>query len=560
MSDSNSPDPNNDPADPNLRAVGANSPDNGSSDKGLTPPKSVDETQAVASKLTALSGASLVGHRLGDYQILRKLGRGGMADVYAARHLSLARDVAIKVLRSDFARDQDYVSRFRREARAAAKLNHPNIVQVYDVGSVDETHFIAQELIDGQNLREHLSDQGSLTTDEAIQTLIAVGGALEAAADVGITHRDIKPENIMRSTRGDVKVADFGLARLGVDTDASRADLTQAGLTLGTPRYMSPEQVQGKVVDVRSDLYSLGVSMYHLLAGRPPFEADDPLALAVMHLHETPDPLDRARGASDIPEWLVAVIARLMNKLPTDRYQSPTEMLNAVRSRTSVAADGMQGAIGTSAATIRLQRVSDTARRARRSHWLRWAACLLIPLCFGGAVAAWASQRPTIRVKELLRPEMVPQATTVEEQFLIAVTRDDVKAWEAVSEYFPANSAKNRAYFAKSMLQLARLNASQGRYHDAYAALNRLLADPAVGRKYRLIAWNRRCHVLEEMGGSESRDPRIAEALKDAKHQFETSYNTLKAENPAAIELFERVVPEPERLQVSVGSADTNEN
>ncbi|EMI20186.1 serine/threonine protein kinase with PASTA sensor(s), partial [Rhodopirellula maiorica SM1] len=193
-----------------------------------------------------------------------------MADVYSARHLSLGRDVAIKILRSDFARDKDYVTRFRREAKAAAKLNHPNIVQVYDVGSVDSFHYIAQELVDGENLRSVLSKRGSLTTDEAIDVIVGVASAIEVASEASITHRDIKPENIMRSDRGIVKVADFGLARLGLDVDATRGDLTQAGLTLGTPRYMSPEQVQGHTVDVRSDLYSLGVTMYHLIAGRPP--------------------------------------------------------------------------------------------------------------------------------------------------------------------------------------------------------------------------------------------------------------------------------------------------
>ena len=260
-------------------------------------PQSLQKTQPELSPLgpsdTEPMSGSLIGTRLGDFQIMRKLGRGGMADVYAARQLSLGRDVALKVLRTDYARDKDYVERFRREARAAAKLNHPNIVQVYEVGTVDSQHYISQELIEGDNLRQRLDRYGAITAEEAVEVLVGVAAALEVASEAGITHRDIKPENIMRSTRGIIKVADFGLARLGADVATSQASLTQAGLTLGTPRYMSPEQVQGKSVDARSDLYSLGVSMYHLLAGRPPFEADDPLALALMHLHETPMPLDR---------------------------------------------------------------------------------------------------------------------------------------------------------------------------------------------------------------------------------------------------------------------------
>ena len=253
-----------------------------SSSPGTTRPDSSGntETESFGSK----SSGSLIGTRLGNYQIMRKLGRGGMADVYAARQLSLGRDVALKVLRSDFARDKDYVQRFRREARAAAKLNHPNIVQVIEVGNVESLHYIAQELIDGENLRQRLDREGAISPADAVEVLVGVASALEVASEAGITHRDIKPENIIRSSRGMMKVADFGLARLGADVAATQSNLTQAGLTLGTPRYMSPEQVpgpgRGRAI---SDLYSLGVSMYHLLAGRPPFEADDPLALAVLH-------------------------------------------------------------------------------------------------------------------------------------------------------------------------------------------------------------------------------------------------------------------------------------
>ena len=183
------------------------------------------------------TSGSLIGSRLGDYQVMRKLGRGGMADVYAARQLSLGRDVALKVLRSEFSRDKDYVERFRREARAAAKLNHPNIVQVYEVGSFDSIFYIAQELIDGGNLRQRLEGQGAIGAEEAIELLVSVASALELAAEAGITHRDIKPENIMRSSRGIIKVADFGLARIHTDMSATQTNLTQAGLTMGTPRY-----------------------------------------------------------------------------------------------------------------------------------------------------------------------------------------------------------------------------------------------------------------------------------------------------------------------------------
>ena len=486
------------------------------------------------------SSSSLVGLRLGDYQILRKLGRGGMADVYAARHLTLGREVAIKVLRSDMARDKDYVSRFRREARAAAKLNHPNIVQVYDVGSENSYQFIVQELIDGENLRDYLSKQGSLGAEEGIEVLLAVGSALEAASEEGITHRDIKPENLMRSTRGKIKVADFGLARVGLDAESSATNLTQAGLTLGTPRYMSPEQVQGKQVDIRSDMYSLGVTMYHLFSGRPPYEANDPIALAVMHLHETPTPLDRARGKDDLPEWLIALVSRLMSKLPEDRYQSPREMLDAVRSKEALSES--KETVGTAAATIRLQRVTDAVLHRNRRIAKRTLITVAL-VAMATALGVWvAGKTPGGRVDRMLRPEQVAQTDSIEQQYLTAVTRDDEAGWEAVSLHFPASEgAANHAYAIKAMLQLSRLHTGQDRFEEANRVLDRILADPQTALKYRTVAWVRKCQVQDALGNKE--------ALAAARRKLQASYEELKKKNPEAVVFFRRVIPESDRLQ-----------
>ena len=504
----------------------------------------LSSTSKSGSLPSSRSAASLVGCRLGDYQLLRKLGKGGMADVYAARHLSLGRDVAIKVLRSDFAKDPDYISRFKREARAAAKINHPNIVQVYDVGSVGETHFIAQELIKGQNLKEVLSTRGTLSCDEATQLLLAVGSALQAATEAGITHRDIKPENIMRSARDEIKVADFGLARLGADADSSRPDLTQAGLTMGTPRYMSPEQVQGKVVDVRSDLYSLGVSMYHLLSGRPPFESDDPLALAVMHLHETPQPLDRARGNNDLPEWLIAIITRLMNKLPDDRFQSPSELIAAVRGETADVM-GDHGMIGTAAATIRLQRATDAAVSKRKKSFLRWAIALGLPLICGSVALAMSLSKKPRDVGEMLSPTETGRSKTIEEQYLVAVTRNDVSSWKAVQQFFPPEeSSKNRSYFAKSSVQLSSLLESQEKGTEALAVLDQLLSDSKVDRKYRLVAMAHRVSVLQNMD-----DP---DATRKARERLASLYAEIYETSPASIDFFKSVVPPDQRMSLEL--------
>lgn len=501
------------------------------------------------------SSASLIGTRLGDFQVMRKLGRGGMADVYAARQLSLDRDVALKVLRSDFAVDKDYVQRFRREAKAAARLNDANIVQVHDVGNVDALHYIAQELIDGKNLREVLDREGVLGLEDAVEVLVGVASALEAAAEAGITHRDIKPENIMRTSRGVIKVADFGLARLGPDVGTSNANLTQAGLTLGTPRYMSPEQIQGQAVDVRSDLYSLGVSMYHLLSGRPPFEADDPLALAFMHLHETPQPLDRARlktnaeGEPDLPEWMIAVVSRLMSKLPQDRFQSPTELLDAVRNEAATSNLGGFG-VGTAAATIRLQRATDQSSRMRQGRSWRTAALVVLPLCCLAGTWAIASGMKTKRVGEVLRPETVAEAPTVQEQFLNAVVRNDEAGWNAVGEYFqPAENSTNAGYYAKSQLQLASLlqELDEGRLRDADKVLDDLLHHPNVDRVYQVLALAKRYFVLEELG-----KPKQA---SESKQELQHLYAELIKNNPGAERLIERVLTNEESVQLGIGDS-----
>jgi serine/threonine protein kinase len=207
--------------------------------------------------------------QIAGYRVLHRLGRGGMSDVYLAFHEKLRRHVALKVLRSSLTPSPEHRERFLREAQAAAGLIHPNIVQVFDVGSLGQTDFIVQEYIAGCNLSTYLKRRGPLPSEEAVSILMQAAAALTRSARQGIVHRDIKPENILLTADGEAKVADFGLARGGEQEN----NLTEIGVTLGTPLYMSPEQIQGLAVDTRSDLYSLGVTAFHMLAGRPPFEA-----------------------------------------------------------------------------------------------------------------------------------------------------------------------------------------------------------------------------------------------------------------------------------------------
>ena len=270
----------------------------------------------------------LTGRRVGDYQVLRKLGQGAMGQVYLARQLSLKREVALKILRSDHAANPVALQRFQAEAEAVAQLTHPNIVQVFAVGEHDGLRYIALEYVDGRNLRDYLARKGAPELPLALSILRQVAAALQRASEVGLVHRDVKPENIMITRKAEVKVADFGLSRYfagGGGGGAEPLNLTQSGMTLGTPLYMSPEQVQGLPVDHRSDIYSFGVTAYHLLAGQPPFTGASPFEVALQHVREVAPPLAGLRP--DLPAALCDAVHRMMAKSPADRYQTARDVM-----------------------------------------------------------------------------------------------------------------------------------------------------------------------------------------------------------------------------------------
>jgi serine/threonine-protein kinase len=262
--------------------------------------------------------------RIGGYRLVRRLGSGGMADVYLAEQVSLGRPVAIKMLRPETLRHPGAVQRFEQEARAAAALVHGNIVQIHEVACIDGIHMLVEEYVAGPSLKTWLLARGPLDAPQTLAVLGQVGSALARAAERGVVHRDIKPENLLVTKAGEVKVADFGLARVVSES----LELTQSGMTLGTPLYMSPEQGEGKSVDVRSDLYSLGATAYHLLAGRPAFTGPTAMSVVLSHIRDPLPPLDTARP--DAPAAVRAIIGKLLEKSPADRYATPQELLRAV--------------------------------------------------------------------------------------------------------------------------------------------------------------------------------------------------------------------------------------
>ncbi len=257
----------------------------------------------------------------GRYSLGETIGMGGMAEVFAGTDIRLGRDVAIKVLRADLARDPSFQGRFRREAQSAASLNAPCIVSVYDTGEDDGVPYIVMEYVEGRTLRDVLQTEGRLLPQRALEVVADICAALDVAHGAGIVHRDIKPANVMLTPRGEVKVMDFGIARAIADTSST---MTQTAAVIGTAAYLSPEQARGEHVDARSDIYSTGCLLYELVTGTPPFTGDSPVAVAYQHVREDPTP--PSAYDETMPAQVDAVVLKAMAKNPINRYQSADEM------------------------------------------------------------------------------------------------------------------------------------------------------------------------------------------------------------------------------------------
>ena len=426
----------------------------------------------------------LTGRILGNYVLIRRLGRGGMANVYLAQQKTLQRPVAIKILKPELATDQSYVERFHREAQAAAALSQANIVQIYEVGDFDGLHFIAQEYVRGQNLRQYLNRHHVVEPILAVSIMRQVSAALSEACQQGVIHRDIKPENIMISSNGEVKVTDFGLARV---LDDQRGDLTQIGITMGTPLYMSPEQAEGGAVDVRSDLYSMGITAWHMLAGHPPFDGENALTIAVKHLNEALPSLQAARP--DLPKDLCEIIQKLTNKRPEDRFQNPaavTKQLRTLEFGEIADWEGLTDKLavndsdhGTKLSDSRLA-VTRQLESIMSGHFRPWwqrplylglTLAALVAGAITGAAFAFSSP-PTDPLAIDVASDAIPRMETAEAQYEFALKKflspdtsrvSQRKLWQSVETYFPQHESngdrnwENTQQSRRAALRLAEL-------------------------------------------------------------------------------------------------------
>ena len=364
----------------------------------------------------------------GRYRVMSRLGSGGMADVFLAEDQQLGRKVALKLLHHRFAQDPDFVERFRREAQAAAGLQHPNVVSVYDRGSFDDTYYIAMEYLPGRSLKQLIRQEAPLDPLRAIDIAIQILKAARFAHRRGVIHRDLKPHNVIVDDSGHAKVTDFGIARAGA------SDMTETGSIMGTAQYLSPEQAQGHAVNAGSDLYSIGVVLYEMLTGRVPFDADSAVSIALKHVAEAPPPPSQFNPT--IPPELEQTVLWVLNKNPSDRPADADQLITVLehcreaitsagagQHTASMAAVAAAGAAAGAGAAIggpglaayqhaqaqatngsgELAAVQEIEERERRS-WAVWGwVALVILLIAGAAAAAYFLTRP--------RQVLVPKVT-----------------------------------------------------------------------------------------------------------------------------------------------------
>jgi serine/threonine-protein kinase len=421
---------------------------------------------------TPAAAEDLTGQTVAEFHVLRVLGRGGMGAVYLAEQQSPRRKVALKILRADLAANQKALLRFKQEADTVGQLSHANIVQVHAAGEWQGLYYIALEYVEGRNLRDYLAKKGPPTILQALSIMRQVAAALIRAGELGIIHRDIKPENILLTRKGEVKVADFGLCCLP-EGDPRALNLTDSNMTMGTPLYMSPEQVEGKPLDTRTDIYSFGVTCYHMLTGEPPFRGHTAFEVALQHVRNEPVPLTQVRP--DLPPELCAVVQKMMAKEPAQRYQTCRDLLkdiNRIR-------DLLNGVTGFLPLATTGQATAATPQEApptvpvlippprRRQLLVPFFVSLLVAGIAGVGLGWWhqKGRSPADDEEALAEPAVVPEKSLKREQAS--------KRW--FDEFFDQQSDReNRVLGVQICLEVALPYLEHGRLDEADEVFARL--------------------------------------------------------------------------------------
>ena len=461
----------------------------------------------------------LTGRTLGDYQVLRRIGQGGMGQVYLAEQMSLKRNVALKILRAELAGNAASLQRFKAEAEAVAKVTHANIVQVYAYGEADGFPYIALEYVEGRNLKEFVARKGPPKLALALSIMRQTAAGLHRASEAGIIHRDVKPENILLTAKGEVKVADFGLSRCLLDNQPLH--LTQSGVIMGTPLYMSPEQVEGKPLDSRTDIYSLGVTYYYMLAGKPPFDGATPFEVAMKHARDEAPPL--AAVCPDLPEGLCALVHKMMAKDPAQRHQTGREILRDL-ARLRGGTSGLTLAVAKEVFSVELVAVpSGSQSLPMTSLPGRWRRIALYSLIGASVVAALVMGAVAGRMRRTsAAPPVVPivNAASADEDFLPVNDEDALR--KLVDKYLqPANNGHSVSVGMELCLNLAVLYLEQHRLDDADKLFDRLAKVPKAPSY----------HTLGRLGEA------MVLAFRDKAEESNKAFHDLVANDPLLAEV-----------------------
>jgi TolB-like protein/predicted Ser/Thr protein kinase len=416
----------------------------------------------------------LIGQTISRYRILEKLGAGGMGEVYLAEDTELRRKVALKVLPEEMASDPERLERFKREARAVAALNHPNIVTIYSVEEVEGVHFLTMEMVEGKTLADLVPVQG-LQLDRFFELAIPIAEALSVAHEKGITHRDLKPANIMVGDDGRVRVLDFGLAKLRPEAPADEEEtqlatevVTREGLAIGTAPYMSPEQVQGKTVDHRSDIFSLGILYYEMATGGRPFKGDSSADLVSSILRDTPDSVTDLK--MEMPRHLGRIIRHCLEKDPERRFQAAKDVRNELEGLRREVESGELPPSGTMVAA---------APPAPRRRWLPVAGAALLVVVVAGAFLFTRGK------DEALAPAVVPAEPTVsqaaaERQMIVVLPFENLGSEEEA--YFAAGITEEITGRLGSVRELGVISRkSAQRYADTDKTIQQIGGELGVG-------------------------------------------------------------------------------